>query len=146
MIWQQFKNQNSIRSIDPEFTDCFFVTFNKIKVQEVIDYLNTHNIKTTKEAWKYIDTLTDSFECCKCKWNIPCSVKEYSRGSWNRKCDTCIEEQDKKYKEERNNLIGKQIVKVDYGNGLKIYLNDNTIIRIRDSEYDDDCSEIIKGG
>jgi hypothetical protein len=37
---------------------------------------------------------------------------------------------------------------VNYGNsgegGLKIFLNDNTIINIEDGEYGDDCSNITK--
>jgi hypothetical protein len=103
MKWKQYKNQNTIRSIDTHYSDGYFVSFNKIKVKDVLNYLNTHNIETQEEAWKYIDALTDSYKCSKCKKEIPCSVKEYDRGSWNKRCNTCIEKQ--KNNIERNEII-----------------------------------------
>ena len=150
MKWQQFRNCNAIRSIVPEFDNCYFVSFNKIKVQEVIDYLNNNDIKTQGEAWKYINTLTDYYKCNVCHKDIPYLVTRGENHAYGTGiCPICKEKQDNQYKEERNNLIGKQIIKVDCGErgegGLTIYLNDDTIINIADGEYGDDCSRIIKG-
>lgn len=150
MKWQQFRNCNAIRSIESGYTDCYFVSFNKVKVQEVIDYLNNNNIETQEEAWKYIKTLTDYYKCNICQKDKPYLVTRsgmYNFGTGI--CSSCLKKGDNNYRKERNNLVGKQIVKVDYGkkgeNGFKIFLNDNIIINIEDGEYGDDNSNIIKG-
>jgi len=143
VLWKRFKEYNAIQSIKSGYLDCYFCSFNSIDVNDVIKYLNDNDIKTEGEAWKYINTLRDTFQCIQCKKTIECKV----RGIGQRICDDCSTKNHWKYKQERDSLIGKKIIEVDYGergeNGLKIILDDNTIISIEDGEYGDDCSKII---
>ena len=52
------------------------------------------------------------------------------------------------YQKERDSLVGKKVIKVDYGKsgeeGLFITFDNGIVLEITDGEYGCDCSEIKK--
>lgn len=144
--WKQFKDYNAIRSIKSKYRDCYFCMFNNIKVEDVLKYLNDNDVKTEEEAWKYINTLTDTFKCNQCGKTIPYKVDRSGGIPKFKICLKCKEKNERKYKRDRTTLIGKTITYVRWTEegGLIIDLDNNKSIVIEDGEYGDDCSNIIK--
>ena len=89
-----------------------------------------------------IEILCDKVECNICKISRKISVG--NGFSYGYTCDKCKKEQKKAYEKERENLIGKKIVNVRWGDSgsLLIDLDNNKTIEIADGEYGDDCSSI----
>ncbi len=147
VIWKKFRDNNAIETPYGEYAHTSFcIQLNKLNVDEVVKALNENGVKTKEDACEFIEAnYQEYFKCRTCGKDIPCKLKVIQQGNC-RECMPCYKKRLKKYKDERKDLIGKKIIGVEceFGEPLRIYLDNGKLIIIADGEYGDDNSQIIE--